>query len=143
MRATPAAGPGSPVLARLQVPARLHQSPPRARLQFFSKKMNGRKRNLASSSSRGPGFAAAVAGAPPGLAAAVADAPAGLAERRPHVLPPALHPLYLQVFKPIVWVRAILRSGLDVIGEIRFEIWCLLLEMQSNRYLGTSKLPQH
>ena len=61
----------------------------------------------------------------------------------PHVLPPALHPLYLQVFKPIVWVRAILRSGLDVIGEIRFEIWCLLLEMQSNRYLGTSKLPQH
>lgn len=40
--------------------------------------MNGRKRNLAPSSSRGPDLAAAVAGGPPGLAAAVVGAPVGV-----------------------------------------------------------------
>jgi len=30
-----------------------------------------------------------------------------------------------------IWV--LFDRGLDVIGAIRFEIWCLLLEMQSNR----------
>ncbi|KAG2606969.1 hypothetical protein PVAP13_4NG075400 [Panicum virgatum] len=40
--------------------------------------MNGRKRNLAPSSSRGPDLSAAVAGGPPGLAAAVVGAPVGV-----------------------------------------------------------------